>query len=48
MLNANGDVYVVCINGLRKFIARTLIDIFGNAKKLKQGKVYTVIRATKA
>ncbi len=44
-LNQGGCLYVVCINGLRKFVARTLKDVFGDAKKLKQGKVYTVIKA---
>ncbi len=47
VLNKDGNIYIVCINGLRKFVARTLAEVFGNAKKLKQGKVYSVIRATK-
>ena len=40
-------VYVVVISGLRKFIARAFTEIFGNHKKVKQGKTYTVAMATK-
>jgi len=34
--------YVVTINGLRQFIKRAFTEVFGNYKKLKQGKDYTV------
>jgi len=39
--------YVVTINGLRDFMKRTFTEVFGNSKKLKQGKTYTVTRAIK-
>lgn len=47
LLNPGGQIYVVCINGLRKFVARSLNEVFGNAKKMKQGRVYTVLSAVK-
>lgn len=40
-------IYVVVISGLRKFIAKAFSEIFGNHKKIKQGKTYTVAMATK-
>jgi len=40
-------IYVVVISGLRKFIAKAFTEIFGNHKKIKQGKTYTVAMATK-
>ncbi len=46
-LKANGQFYVVTINGLRQFIKRTFTEIFGNYNKLKQGKNYTVASTTK-
>jgi len=46
-LNKNGRIYVVTINGLRGYIKRVFKDIFGNHKKLKQGKNYTVAMAVK-
>lgn len=46
-LEPGGRCYVVVINGLRQLIARLFGDIFGNHKKLKQGKTYTVARAIK-
>lgn len=46
-LNKNGRIYVVTINGLREYIKRVFKDIFGNYKKLKQGKNYTVAMAIK-
>ena len=39
--------YVVTINGLRQFIDRSFKEVFGNYKKLKQGKTYTVAMAIK-
>jgi 16S rRNA G1207 methylase RsmC len=39
--------YVVVINGLRKFIAKSFVEIFGNHKKIKQGQTYTVAMAIK-
>jgi 16S rRNA (guanine1207-N2)-methyltransferase len=46
-LNPNGRIYVVTINGLRQFMKRYLSEIFGNYKKLKQGRQYTVAMATR-
>ena len=40
-------IYVVVISGLRKFIAKAFTEIFGNHKKVKQGKTYTVAMATR-
>lgn len=39
--------YVVTINGLREFMKRSFTEVFGNAKKIKQGKTYTVTMAIK-
>lgn len=44
-LNPGGCVYVVTISGLRRYIERNFKDIFGDYKKLKQGRQYTVARA---
>lgn len=38
-------IVVVTINGLRSFIKRSFNETFGNYKKLKQGKTYTVSMA---
>ncbi|MCG7990351.1 MAG: methyltransferase [Candidatus Thiodiazotropha lotti] len=46
-LNSGGKLYVVTINGLRQYMKRNLTDIFGDYKKLKQGKTYTVAMAQK-
>ena len=46
-LKPGGSCYIVTINGLRQFVKRNFIDIFGNYKKLKQGAVYTVAMATR-
>lgn len=46
-LEPGGRFYVVVISGLRKFIARSFVEVFGNHKKLKQGKAYTVAMAIK-
>jgi len=46
-LRDNGKVVVVTINGLRGYIKRTFNEIFGNYKKVKQGKNYTVSMAAK-
>ena len=46
-LQPGGRIYVVVISGLRKFIASAFKDIFGNHKKVKQGKTYTVAMAVK-
>ena len=41
----SGRCYVVVISGLRQFIARTFVDVFGNHQKIKQGRQYTVAMA---
>ena len=46
-LQPGGRIYVVVISGLRKFIASTFTEIFGNHKKVKQSKTYTVAMATR-
>ena len=46
-LDKDGKIVVVTINGLRSYIKRTFNEIFGNYKKLKQGKNYTVSMAIK-
>lgn len=47
-LKPGGALYVVTINGLRQFMKRYMDDVFGDYKKLKQGKTYTVARAIKS
>ena len=46
-LRPGGKLYVVTINGLRKFIKRNFEEIFGNYDKIKQGAHYTVALAVK-
>jgi 16S rRNA G1207 methylase RsmC len=46
-LEPNGRFYVVTINGLREFIKKSFMQVFGNYKKLKQGRAYTVAVASK-
>lgn len=46
-MTAGGRFYVVTINGLRQFMKRAFTEVFGNAKKVKQGKTYTITMATK-
>ncbi len=46
-LKPNGRIYLVTINGLRQYIKRSLQEGFGNYKKVKQGKNYTVALAYK-
>ena len=45
-MNPGARFYVVTITGLRKFVQKAFIEVFGNYKKLKQGKTYTVAMAT--
>ncbi len=47
LLKPGGRISVVTINGLRQFIKRSFTESFGNYKKLKQGKAYTVATAVK-
>lgn len=44
-LRPGGQLYVVTITGLRRFIERNFEEVFGNYEKLKQGRQYTVARA---
>jgi len=44
-MRPGGRIVVVTINGLRSYMKRAFTDIFGNYKKLKQGKTYTVSAA---
>jgi 16S rRNA G1207 methylase RsmC len=39
-------IYVVTITGLRKFIQKAFLEVFGNYNKIKQGRTYTVAMAT--
>ena len=45
-LDPGGRFYVVVISGLREFIARAFVEVFGNHRKVKQGRQYTVALAT--
>lgn len=44
-LRPGGRLYLVTVTGLRLFIKRNLEAVFGNCKKLKQGRAYTVALA---
>ena len=46
-LKKDGKLYLVTINGLRQYMKRNLNEVFGNYKKIKQGKSYTVHLAYK-
>jgi 16S rRNA G1207 methylase RsmC len=46
-LRPGGRLYLVTVNGLRQFMKRNLMDVFGNYDKLKQGAHYTVALARK-
>ena len=46
-LKGGGQLCVVTVNGLRKFIRRNFEEVFGNYEKLKQGAHYTVARAVR-
>ncbi len=46
-LKTDGRLYLVTINGLRQYMKRNLKEVFGNYKKIKQGKTYTVHLSTK-
>lgn len=45
-LKPNGRLYVVTISGLRQFIKRNFLTIFGNYRKVKQRHTHTVAMAT--
>ncbi len=46
-MKADGRLYLVTVNGLRQYMKRNLKEIFGNYKKIKQGKSYTIHLACK-
>ena len=46
-LKPNGRIYVVTISGLREFIKRNFLSIFGNYQKVKQRRTHTVAMATR-
>ncbi|MEN8174215.1 MAG: methyltransferase [Pseudomonadota bacterium] len=46
-LAPGGRLVVVVISGLRQFIKRAFLEVFGNHKKIKQGRSYTVSMAVK-
>ncbi|WP_294948507.1 methyltransferase [Sulfurivirga sp.] len=46
-LEPGGQMVVVTINGLRQFMKRHMLEIFGNYDKVKQGRDYTVSRAVR-
>lgn len=45
-LKQNGRLYVVTISGLREFIKRNFMEVFGNYRKIKQRNTHTVAMAT--
>jgi len=46
-LTPRGRIYLVTISGLKTFIKRNLLSIFGNYEKVKQGKLHTVSMSRK-
>lgn len=46
-LESDGKLYLVTVNGLRQYMKRNLKEVFGNYKKIKQGKTYTIHLATR-
>ena len=46
-LEPGGQLYIVAIANLRKFIKRSLKTLFGDCKQLKLNRNYVVIRATR-
>lgn len=46
-LKPGGSFYIVTITGLRLFFKRGFQEVFGDYKKIKQGKTYTVARGIK-
>ncbi|RUM92690.1 MAG: methyltransferase [Thiomicrospira sp.] len=47
-LEPGGQFVVVTINGLRQYMKRNFMEVFGNYDKVKQGKDYTISRCVKA
>jgi 16S rRNA G1207 methylase RsmC len=46
-LYPKGKLYVVTISGLKDYMKKNLIEVFGNYDKLKQSKTYTAAIAVK-
>ncbi|MDG6774464.1 methyltransferase [Thiomicrorhabdus sp. ZW0627] len=46
-LTPGGQFVVVTINGLRQYMKRNFVEVFGNYEKVKQGKDYTISRCVK-
>src|SRR5690606_31383621 len=46
-LRPDGRFYLVTLSGMRRYIQRTLEDIFGNYEKVRQGRQHTVHLAVK-
>lgn len=46
-LKPEGQLMIVTISGLKSFIKRNMMEVFGNYTKMKQSQRYTVARATK-
>ena len=46
-LAPGGQFVVVTINGLRQYMKRNFMEVFGNYEKVKQGKDYTISRCVK-
>lgn len=46
-LAPGGQFVVVTINGLRQYMKRNFMEVFGNYDKVKQGKDYTISRCLK-
>ncbi|MEX2445712.1 MAG: methyltransferase [Dehalococcoidia bacterium] len=44
-LNPGGRLYLVTLSGMRRFIERTCVEVFGNYDKAKQGRQHTVALA---
>jgi 16S rRNA (guanine1207-N2)-methyltransferase len=46
-LDPGGRLYVVTLSGMRKFIQRAFLDLFGNYEKVRQGRQHTVSLAVR-
>jgi len=46
-MQPGATIVVVTVNGLRQFVKRAFTDVFGNYKKVKQGRSYTISMATR-
>ena len=44
-LEPGGKIYLVTVSGLKEFVKRNFQEVFGNYKKVRQGKTYTVALA---